>query len=197
VGRFKSNALVLHHRRLPRNECDSGRLSGSPAAFKSAIDPGLKNQRFDSFRKERTPRPLLLFQKMRGWLRAGTRVRAALRSVRRRLGLASGRPSRHAVRIGSTGRPARCSVRITFSRNGHGRLAGRGARISGLRRSRHCVAFNSRVWVRSGGSRLLGQRAGGQHDAHARNNKQLHTRSFALLPRNQHVVRVEVPGRKN
>jgi hypothetical protein len=49
VGRFKSNALVLHHRRFPRNECDSGRLSGSPAAFKFAIDAGLKNQRFDSF----------------------------------------------------------------------------------------------------------------------------------------------------
>jgi hypothetical protein len=30
--------------------------------------PGLKNPRSDSFRKECTPRPLLLFQKMRGWL---------------------------------------------------------------------------------------------------------------------------------
>src|SRR6516162_3356671 len=68
VGRFKSNALVLRHRRSPRNEYDSGRLSGSLAAFKFAIYPGIKNPRSDSFRKECTPRPLLLFQKMRGWL---------------------------------------------------------------------------------------------------------------------------------
>src|SRR6516164_6278760 len=69
MGRFKSNALVLRHRRSPRNECDSGRLSGSLAAFKFAIDPELKNPRSDSFWKECAPRPLLLFQKMRGWLR--------------------------------------------------------------------------------------------------------------------------------
>src|SRR6516164_8989585 len=68
MGRFKSNALVLRHRRSPRNECDSGRLSGSLAAFKFAIDPELKNPRSDSFWKECAPRPLLLFQKMRGWL---------------------------------------------------------------------------------------------------------------------------------
>src|SRR6516165_9013781 len=69
MGRFKSNALVLRHRRSPRNEYDSGRLSGSLAAFTFAIYPGIKNPRSDSFRKECTPRPLLLFQKMRGWLR--------------------------------------------------------------------------------------------------------------------------------
>src|SRR6516164_6368079 len=72
VGRFKSNTLVLHHCRLPRDECDSGTLSGSLAAFKFAIDSGLKNPRSDSFRKEYTRRPLLLFQKMRGWLRVRT-----------------------------------------------------------------------------------------------------------------------------
>jgi hypothetical protein len=60
----------MRHRCLPRNECDSRRLSGSLAAFKFAIDLGLKNPRSDSFRKECAPRSILLFQKMRGWLRS-------------------------------------------------------------------------------------------------------------------------------
>src|SRR5215475_14713406 len=73
MGRLKSNAPGSRNRHSPtRDSRDSdGRLFGSLAAFKLAIKPSLKKNRSDSFRKAFTPRLILLFQKMRGWLRAG------------------------------------------------------------------------------------------------------------------------------
>src|SRR5207237_5505019 len=71
MGRFESNSLAprpSHH--PPRDSRDlDGRLSGSLAAFKFAISAQCKTIRSDSFRNDFAPRPILLFQKMRGWLR--------------------------------------------------------------------------------------------------------------------------------
>src|SRR5437870_12693182 len=71
MGRFESNSLAprpSHH--PPRDSRDlDGRLSGSLAAFKFAIRAQCKTIRSDSFRNDFAPRPILLFQKMRGWLR--------------------------------------------------------------------------------------------------------------------------------
>src|SRR5215472_390138 len=72
MGRFKSNVLAQRPwHRPPRDSLDQdGRLSGSLAAFKFAISAGFeKNNIRDSFRKAFARRPILLFQKMRGWLR--------------------------------------------------------------------------------------------------------------------------------
>src|SRR5580692_9441075 len=71
MGRFKSNVLAQPHcHRPPRDSLDlAGRLSGSLAEFKFAISAGFEKIRSDSFRKAFTPRPIPLFQKMRGWLR--------------------------------------------------------------------------------------------------------------------------------
>src|SRR5580700_5856954 len=79
MGRFKSNVLAQPHcHRPPRDSLDlAGRLSGSLAEFKFAISAGFEKIRSDSFRKAFTPRPIPLFQKMRGWLR----LRIALRHV--------------------------------------------------------------------------------------------------------------------
>src|ERR1019366_6885627 len=73
MGRFESNALGPRHSHHPlRDSCDpDGRLVGSFAAIKFAINVSFKKLRSDSFRKAFTPRTILLFQKMRGWLRAG------------------------------------------------------------------------------------------------------------------------------
>src|SRR6202043_3231191 len=70
MGRFKSNVLAQPHcYRPPRDSLDlDGRLSGSLAAFKFAISAGFEKTRSDSFRKAFAPRPIPLFQKMRGWL---------------------------------------------------------------------------------------------------------------------------------
>src|SRR6202166_3301994 len=46
-----------------------GRISGSLAAFKFAIWARFKKLRSDSFWKDFATHPILLFQKMRGWLR--------------------------------------------------------------------------------------------------------------------------------
>src|SRR5271154_6823322 len=71
MGCFKSNALALRHsHRSPRNESDSGRLFGYLAAFKFAIGASFKKPQSDSFQNGFVPHPILLFQKMRGWLRA-------------------------------------------------------------------------------------------------------------------------------
>src|SRR5271170_5711233 len=76
MGCFKSNTLALRHsHRSPRDESDSGRLFGSLAAFKFAIGASFKKLQSDSFQNDFVPHPILLFQKMRGWLRFGTRVR--------------------------------------------------------------------------------------------------------------------------
>src|SRR5215468_226734 len=75
MGRFKSNVLAQRPwHRPPRDSLDQdGRLSGSLAAFKFAISAGFeKNNIRDSFRKAFARRPILLFQKMRGWLRFWT-----------------------------------------------------------------------------------------------------------------------------
>jgi hypothetical protein len=71
MGRFKSNVLAQRHcHRPPRDSLDlDGRLSGSLAAFKFAISAGFEKIRSESFWKAFAPRPILLFQKMRGWLR--------------------------------------------------------------------------------------------------------------------------------
>src|SRR5437867_12154971 len=73
MGRFESNSLAprpSHH--PPRDSRDlDGRLSGSLAAFKFAIRAQCKTIRSDSFRNDFAPHPILLFQKMRGWLRMG------------------------------------------------------------------------------------------------------------------------------
>src|ERR1035438_10531961 len=70
MGCFKSNALALRHsHRSPRNESDSGRLFGSLAAFKFAIGASFKTLQSDSFQNDFAPHSILLFQKMRGWLR--------------------------------------------------------------------------------------------------------------------------------
>src|ERR1700682_3869410 len=71
MGRFESNALAPRSRHHPpRDSRDlDGRLSGSLAAFKFAISAHFKKSTADSFRKDFAPRPILLFQKMRGWLR--------------------------------------------------------------------------------------------------------------------------------
>ena len=77
MGRFESNVLAQRPcHRLPRDSLDQdGRLSGSLAAFKFAISAGFeKNNIRDSFRKAFAPRPILLFQKMRGWLRVRTTI---------------------------------------------------------------------------------------------------------------------------
>src|ERR1700675_906243 len=70
MGRFESNALAPRYRHHPpRDSRDlDGRLSGSLAAFKFAISAHFKKSTADSFRKDFAPRPILLFQKMRGWL---------------------------------------------------------------------------------------------------------------------------------
>jgi hypothetical protein len=70
MGRLKSNTLGSRNRHSPtRDSRDSdGRPFGSRAAFKLAIKPWLKKNRSESFRKAFTPRLILLFQKMRGWL---------------------------------------------------------------------------------------------------------------------------------
>src|SRR5271170_2849173 len=69
MGCFKSNALALRHsHRSPRNESDSGRLFGSLAAFKFAIGASFKKLQSDSFQNGFVPHPILLFQKIRGWL---------------------------------------------------------------------------------------------------------------------------------
>src|ERR1700675_3856778 len=72
MGRFESNALAPRYRHHPpRDSRDlDGRLSGSLAAFKFAISAHFKKSTADSFRKDFAPRPILLFQKMRGWLRS-------------------------------------------------------------------------------------------------------------------------------
>src|SRR5271156_4556748 len=73
MGCFKRNALALRHsHRSPRNESDSGRLFGSLAAFKFAIGASFKKLQSDSFQNDFAPHPILLFQKMRGWLRTAT-----------------------------------------------------------------------------------------------------------------------------
>src|SRR5215831_5883162 len=75
MGRFKSNVLAQRPwHRPPRDSLDQdGRLSGSLAAFKFAISAGFeKNNIRDSFRKAFARRPILLFQKMRGWLSLDT-----------------------------------------------------------------------------------------------------------------------------
>jgi hypothetical protein len=78
MGRLKSNVLAQPHgHRPPRDSLDlDARLSGSLAAFKFAISAGFEKIRSDSFRKAFAPRSILLFQKMRGWLRfyAGKRT---------------------------------------------------------------------------------------------------------------------------
>ena len=75
MGCFKSNALALRHsHRSPRNESDSGRLFGSPAAFKFAIGASFKKLQSDSFQNDFAPHPILLFQKMRGWLSIQTAI---------------------------------------------------------------------------------------------------------------------------
>src|ERR1700675_2964271 len=73
MGRFESNALAPRYRHHPpRDSRDlDGRLSGSLAAFKFAISAHFKKSTADSFRKDFAPRPILLFQKMRGWLSKG------------------------------------------------------------------------------------------------------------------------------
>jgi len=48
-----------------------GRISGSLAAFKFAIWARFKKLRSDSFWKDFATHPILLFQKMRGWLSFG------------------------------------------------------------------------------------------------------------------------------
>src|SRR5580692_7188814 len=70
MGRFKSNVLAQRHcHRPPRDSLDlDRRLSGSLAAFKFAISAGFEKIRSESFWKAFAPRPILLFQKMRGWL---------------------------------------------------------------------------------------------------------------------------------
>src|ERR1700731_2070555 len=82
MGRFESNALAPRHRHHPpRDSLDlDGRLSGSLAAFKFAISAHFKKIRSDSFRKDFAPRPILLFQKMRGWLRATSPTALPIRS---------------------------------------------------------------------------------------------------------------------
>src|SRR5439155_19719815 len=76
MGRFESNSLAprpSHH--PPRDSRDlDGRLSGSLAAFKFVIRAQCKTIRSDSFRNDFAPRPILLFQKMRGWLRSATTI---------------------------------------------------------------------------------------------------------------------------
>ena len=76
MGRFKSNILAQPHcHRPPRDSLDlDGRLSGSLAAFKFAISAGFEKIRSDSFRKVFAPRPIPLFQKMRGWLRIDSQL---------------------------------------------------------------------------------------------------------------------------
>src|SRR5271155_5389451 len=76
MGRFKSNVLAQRHsHRPPRESLDlDGRLSGSLAAFKFAISTGFQKIRSDSFWKAFAPRPILLFQKMRGWLSPSPRL---------------------------------------------------------------------------------------------------------------------------
>jgi hypothetical protein len=75
MGRFKSNVLAPRRgHRPPRDSYDlDGRLSGSLASFKFAIDVRFEKVRSDSFQKDFAPRPILLFQKMRGWLRRAVR----------------------------------------------------------------------------------------------------------------------------
>src|SRR6202521_6080822 len=79
MGRFESNALAPRYRHHPpRDSRDlDGRLSGSLAAFKFAISAHFKKSTADSFRKDFAPRPILLFQKMRGWLRHAGAVHSA------------------------------------------------------------------------------------------------------------------------
>src|SRR4249919_2551895 len=69
MGRFESNALVLLHRRLP--EISMIREDSPVLLPRSSLQSirGFKKLRSDSFRKGCAPRPILLFQKMRGWLR--------------------------------------------------------------------------------------------------------------------------------
>src|SRR5271169_397530 len=85
MGRFKSNVLAQRHsHRPPRESRDlDERLSGSLAAFKFANSAGFEKMRSDSFWKAFAPRPILLFQKMRGWLRAGTATRPCAATSRR------------------------------------------------------------------------------------------------------------------
>src|SRR5580700_8884230 len=74
MGRFKFLAQ-RHCHRPPRDSLDlDGRLSGSLAAFKFAISAGFEKIRSESFWKAFAPRPILLFQKMRGWLRLRSRI---------------------------------------------------------------------------------------------------------------------------
>src|SRR5271154_4502135 len=101
MGCFKSNALALRHsHRSPRNESDSGRLFGSPAAFKFAIGASFKKLQSDSFQNDFAPHPILLFRcfnselqqrciddmaEHRGWVKGGGQRRkspAAMRAER-------------------------------------------------------------------------------------------------------------------
>src|SRR5215831_8182299 len=84
MGRFKSNVLAQRPwHRPPRDSLDQdGRLSGSLAAFKFAISAGFeKNNIRDSFRKAFARRPILLFQKMRGWLSLSPQGRGEERTL--------------------------------------------------------------------------------------------------------------------
>src|ERR1700674_4492670 len=105
MGRFESNALAPRYRHHPpRDSRDlDGRLSGSLAAFKFAISAHFKKSTADSFRKDFAPRPILLFQKMRGWLSSA----AAMASWARRAGLASSVMRPHHRRAPAEGRPRR------------------------------------------------------------------------------------------
>src|ERR1019366_10704201 len=79
MGRFESNALGPRHLNPLRDSRDpDGRLVGSFAAIKFAINVSFKKLRSDSFRKAFTPRTILLFQKMRGWLSAQRATRRHL-----------------------------------------------------------------------------------------------------------------------
>src|ERR1700745_127102 len=75
MGRFKTSVLAKPPRHRPLRDSPDldGRLSGSLAAFKFANSAGFEKMRSDSFRKAFAPHPILLFQKMRGWLSRRTR----------------------------------------------------------------------------------------------------------------------------
>jgi hypothetical protein len=102
-------------------------------------------------------------------------------SIWRGLGLPAWRSGGNAIGVRSPGRAASCAVGITCSWDGRRRLASRGARISGLRRPGHRVTLYPCVGIRSGGSRLLGQGAGGQQEADAC-YKQLHSWFLCFAP---------------
>src|ERR1700680_64114 len=80
MGRFESNALAPRYRHHPPRDARDldGSLSGALAAFKFAISAHFKKSTADSFRKDFAPRPILLFQKMRGWLRVLSRIMATM-----------------------------------------------------------------------------------------------------------------------